>query len=224
MEEMSIKVMVVDDHRIFRDGIISMFEHDNGIEIIGLASNGREALEKLMVMSPDVILLDLTMPVMGGIDLLKSMQGQASGPETLVMSMHADLAYVTEVIASGAKGYVCKADIDRHELQEAIISVSRGETYFGRSIRLLMEQQFITGITSSETPGHLEPGLEVLSKREREMLKMVMEGMSNQEIAESTFVSIRTVETHKNNIMIKLNMKNTVELVKYAIRHHFFDL
>lgn len=219
-----IRVLLVDDHRIFRDGIVSMFSNSSEVSIVGLASNGQEALERLAELKPDVIILDLSMPGTSGLDLLKLLQESAARPEVLILSMHSDIAFVTEALSSGAQGYVCKEDTDKEELMEAIKTISKGEAYFGKSIRNLMQQQFVAGANIYESRQKNEPGLEVLSKREREILKLVMEGMSNQEIADTSFVSIRTVETHKNNIMTKLNLKNTVELVKYAIRYKLFEI
>lgn len=219
-----IRVLLVDDHRIFRDGIVSMFSQSQEVEITGLASNGTEAVAKNEQLKPDVIILDLSMPGAGGLEFLKLVRQTGKLPHVLILSMHSDIAFVTEALANGAKGYVCKEETDKEELLEAIKTIAGGEEYFGKSVRDLMQKQFIIGVAGRSEAGIGEPGLEVLSKRETEILKLVMEGLSNQEIADAFFVSIRTVETHKNNIMTKLNLKNTVELVKYAIRNRFFDL
>jgi DNA-binding NarL/FixJ family response regulator len=224
MNSNPVKVLLVDDHRIFRDGIVSMFQGSPEVEICGLASNGAEAIQKILITHPDVVVLDLSMPGIGGLEVLKEAQKSLHKPEFLVLSMHTDLAFVKEAISKGAKGYICKEDTDRGELLEAIKSVAAGGSYYGNTIRELMQQQFLTGVAPADESRDYEPGLEVLSRRETEILKMVMEGFSNQEIADASFVSIRTVEAHKNNIMTKLNLKNTVELVKYAIRHKFFEV
>ncbi|MFO7722408.1 MAG: response regulator transcription factor [Bacteroidales bacterium] len=224
MKSNPVRVLLVDDHRIFRDGIVSMFQVTGEVDIAGLASNGTEAIQQIHTLKPDVVVLDLSMPGIGGLEVLRSARNAAHRPGFLVLSMHTDIAFVKEALSSGARGYICKEDTDRTELLEAIKTVAQGGSYFGKTIRDLMQQQFVTGLT---TPGDInddEPGLEVLSRRETEILKLVMEGMSNQEIADANFVSIRTVEAHKNNIMTKLNLKNTVELVKYAIRHKFFEV
>ncbi len=218
-----IRVLLVDDHRIFRDGVVSMFERSEDIIVAGLASNGKEALAEMEELKPDVVVLDLSMQEMGGLEFLRILKAIPDKPEILILSMHSDLEFVTEALSLGARGYVCKEDTDMAELEKAIRKVYQKREYFGKTIHNLMQQRFLSHIKSS-SPNEHEPGIELLTKREREILKMVMEGMSNQEIAERTFVSIRTVETHKNNIMTKLNLKNTVELVKYAIRKRFFDL
>lgn len=219
-----LKILLVDDHRIFRDGIESMFRQSNEVKIAGLASNGAEALERITELDPDVVLLDLSMPGMSGLEFLTEVAKLKHMPEILVLSMHSDIDFVTEALSLGARGYISKEDTDRDELLEAIKAVASGKSYFGKPIRNLMQEQFMTGVNPQKNYAAHEPGPDVLSKRETEILKMVIEGMSNQEIAEASFVSIRTVETHKNNIMTKLSLKNTVELVKYAIRHRFFDL
>jgi DNA-binding NarL/FixJ family response regulator len=216
-----LRVLLVDDHRIFRDGIVSMFQGSPDLKIIGLASNGTEAIQKIDKLLPDVVVLDLSMPGSGGLEVLKRFMEQLCKPAFVVLSMHTDISFVREALSSGAAGYICKEDTDREELLSAIKAVANGESYFGKTVKDLMQKQFITKLSS---PPVDEPGLELLSKRETEILKLVMEGMSNQEIADTSFVSIRTVEAHKNNIMTKLNIKNTVELVKYAIRHKFFEV
>lgn len=224
MTDGKIRIMLVDDHRIFREGVASLFGSESPIEICCMAPNGKEALRQLQIHEPDVVLLDLSMPEMGGLPFLKELKKLNNPPKVLVLSMHADAGFITEAIATGASGYVCKDDTDGPELQEAIQAVAAGETWFGKSVQQLMQQQFLAGVQPKKYQLNEQPGLEVLSKREIEILKMVMEGMSNQEIADATFVSIRTVETHKNNIMTKLQIKNTVELVKYAIRSRFFEV
>ncbi|HRZ42328.1 MAG TPA: response regulator transcription factor [Bacteroidales bacterium] len=224
MAERKIRVMLVDDHRIFREGVASLFGAESAIEICCMASNGTEALRQLQTHEPEVVLLDLTMPEMGGLPFLKELKKLNNPPRVLILSMHSEAAFISEAIASGAHGYVCKDETDGPELQEAILQVASGETWFGKSVQQLMQQQFLAGIQPKKHQISEKPGLEVLSKREIEILRMVMEGMSNQEIADLTFVSIRTVETHKNNIMTKLQIKNTVELVKYAIRNRFFEV
>lgn len=219
-----INVLLVDDHRIFRDGIVSMFDGSEDIEITGLASSGDEALKMILKINPDVMILDLSMPGKGGLEVLKNIQKLDQKPEVLVLSMHSDIEFVKETVSAGARGYVCKEDTNKEELINAIKAVFAKQTYFGSTVKKFMQQQFVDNIAGDANKNNISPGLETLSKREREILKMVMEGMSNQEIADSSFVSIRTVETHKSNIMTKLNLKNTVELVKYAIKNRFFDL
>ncbi len=224
MTDKTIKVLLADDHRIFRDGIASMFRGSEAISITGMASNGVEVLGMMDTLKPDVIVLDISMPVMGGFELLRKIRNIDNRPLVLILSMHSDIAYVTEALAAGANGYICKEDTSKDELIEAVKSITTGETYFGRSVKQQLEKQFVTGATSVGKQNGAQPGPEVLSKRETEVLRMVMEGLSNQEIADATYVSIRTVETHKTNIMTKLNIKNTVELVKYVIRHKFFEI
>lgn len=224
MADKTIRVLLADDHRIFRDGIASMFRGSEEITIAGMASNGVEVLGMLEAIKPEVIILDISMPVMGGFELLKRIRNIENRPQVLILSMYSDIAYVTEALAAGANGYVCKEDTSKDELTEAVTSIISGETYFGKSVKQQLEKQFVAGATSVEKPNGAQPGPEVLSKRETEVLRMVMEGLSNQEIADATYVSIRTVETHKTNIMTKLNLKNTVELVKYVIKHKFFEI
>jgi DNA-binding NarL/FixJ family response regulator len=222
MNNKPISVLLADDHRIFRDGIASMLKDIGDIQPIGMASNGNEALELIERDTPDVVILDLSMPEMNGFEVLKRLKEMEVKPGIVILSMHTDLAWIKEAMALGANGYICKEDTEKGELLEAIREVAAGNTYFGPSVQRTMHEQLGNGASGKSNAG--EPGLEVLSKREIDILRQVMEGMSNPEIADASFVSIRTVETHKNNIMTKLNLKNTVELVKYAIRKRFFEV
>lgn len=222
MSESKIRVLLADDHRIFRDGIGSMLQDVTDILLIGMASNGLEAMELLVQKTPDVLILDLSMPDMNGFEVMRQIRNRESKPGILILSMHHEQAWVKEALVLGALGYISKEDTEKEELLEAIRAVAAGNTYFGPAV-----QQAIQSRKTEADAGHItmnEPGLEVLSKRETEILRKVMEGMSNQEIADALFVSIRTVETHKNNLMTKLNLRNTVELVKYAIRKKFFEI
>lgn len=223
MEKKAIRVLLADDHKIFRDGLNSMFDQMEEISIIAVASNGTEVLAKVKTLAPDVLLLDLSMPIMGGLEVLKALQNTDPKPEVLILSMHSEIEYIREALSSGANGYVSKEDTDKEELAEAIRTVHRKEEYFSKSIRKEMQYYLVNGLNDAAAPISQSPA-DLLSRREHEVLKLVLEGMSNQEIADATYVSIRTVETHKNNIMNKLNLKNTVELVKYAIKNNIFNV
>ncbi len=193
------------------------------VVVAGLASNGVEALGMIPSYAPDLLLLDLSMPLMGGLELLQKITRLERPPAVLVLSMHTDLPFVHDALNAGASGYISKEDTDRHELLEAIRTIAGGDQYYGKSIQKILAGEVLGDTPRQKTSDGNTP-FSVLSKRETEVLRLVLEGMSNQEIADNTFVSIRTVETHKNNIMNKLNLKNTVELVKFAIQHRFSDL
>jgi DNA-binding NarL/FixJ family response regulator len=221
----NISVLIVDDHRIFRDGIASMFHGTDGITIAGLASNGVEALGMIPSFRPAVVILDLSMPLMGGLELLRKIQHTPeASPRMLILSMHTDPVYVSEALDAGAHGYVCKESTSREELLEAIKVLMQGETYLGPGVKKILEESAEEKKAKGQGRREKLPDTDLLSKRETEVLRLILEGLSNQEIAEATFVSIRTVETHKNNIMNKLNIKNSVELVKYAIKNNFFEI
>jgi len=220
-----ISVLIVDDHRIFRDGIASMFHDTDGITIAGLASNGVEALGMIPSFRPDVVILDLSMPLMGGLELLRKIRNaDMASPRILILSMHTDPVYVMEALDAGAHGYVCKESTSREELLEAIRTLVQGESYLGVPVRQILQRHAAEKMAKATEKEEKQPGIDLLSKRETEVLRLILEGLSNQEIAKATFVSIRTVETHKNNIMNKLSIKNSVELVKYAIKNNFFEI
>jgi DNA-binding NarL/FixJ family response regulator len=218
-----VSILIVDDHRIFRDGIASMLNDCEEVLVKGFASNGVEALGMIPAYNPDILLLDLSMPLMGGLELLQKTSRLPEPPLALVLSMHTDVPFVHDAIKAGARGYISKEETDRQELLEAIRTIAAGQVYYCASIKKRLSEDAASDKDKPNERDSTTP-FDVLSKRETEVLKLVLEGMSNQEIADATFVSIRTVETHKNNIMNKLNLKNTVELVKYAIQHQFSDL
>jgi len=217
-----IRVLLVDDHRIFRDGVISLFDDEKEIEIVDVASNGKEALEKLKFIKADVILLDLSLNGISGIEVLKIINENYSDNNVLILSMHTEEEFVFKAISSGAKGYLPKENTNKQELMNAIRLVSRGEEYYSDSIEKIMQKYFLNKAKHFNDENNVDYNL--LTKREKEILKLIVEGLSNSEIADKLFVNIRTVETHKTNIIKKLKLKNVIELVKYAIKNNLVEI
>ncbi len=149
MEKKNIRVLLADDHKIFRDGLNSMFDQMEGISIIDVASHGAEVLSKVEHQNPDILLLDLSMPVMGGLEVLQKMQKMAIKPEVLILSMHSEIEYIREALSLGARGYVSKEDTDKEELAEAIKTIYQKEEYYGKSIRRKMQQFLVNGTNGS---------------------------------------------------------------------------
>jgi len=216
-----IKVLIIDDHQIFRDGIVAMFSEVEDIDIAGVASDGDEALEKILLLKPDVLLLDISMPKLSGLELLAIIKKKHPEVYTLVLSMHTKDEYIYKAMNAGASGYLPKQNTSKEELLNAVRTVYKGEEYLNEAVTQVTQKSHILRNTLNPDS---RKDCDTLTKREREILKLVAEGLSNQEIADKLFVNIRTVETHKTNILQKLQLKNSVDLVKFAIKNLLFEL
>jgi DNA-binding NarL/FixJ family response regulator len=211
----SIRIMLVDDHRIFRDGIRSLLNDESDIEIIAEAASGSEALEKLKAAQPDVLVLDISMQGMSGIDLANIVSQSYPDLKMMVLSMHADEEFVLNASRAGVKGYLPK-DTSKDELLEAIRTINRGGEFYSKMVSEHFMKSFLRKIKTDQAVLEKED----LTPRELEILKLAAGGMSNKEIAEKLCISSKTVDTHKNHIMQKLHLKNATELVLYAIRNN----
>jgi two-component system nitrate/nitrite response regulator NarL len=200
----SLRVLLVDDHTLVLDGLQARLELEGNIDIIGTAANGLEALEKAKSLKPDLVLMDVSMPVLNGLEATKRFKAEQPEIKILMLSMHNDKEYIMSLIQSGANGYVLK-DVSSEELVQAINTVHQGGTYFssGASATLFSQANLV----------------EELTKRETSVLKELAMGFSNKEIALTLEISVRTVETHRQNIKNKLDIHSSAGLVKYAIEH-----
>lgn len=208
-----IKILIVDDHPIVRDGLKVTLEGVNGFEVVGAVTSGEEALKILSSKPVDVLLSDVSMPEMNGIQLVKEAKKISKDLKVLFLSMHENEAYINSAIDSGANGYLLK-DSEKVELETAIVEVYKGEKFFGKSVSKLLTNNQDTSMTS--TP--LKKDDSLLSQRELEVLHLIAQGLSNKEIAVKLFISNRTVDAHRYNIMQKMNVKNTAELIKNAVK------
>ncbi len=208
-----IKVLVVDDHTIVRDGICALLALAGDIEVIGEAINGSEALNMVRKLQPDVVLMDIAMPIMGGLEATRRISKEFPKTKVLVLTQHDDKEYVFPVIESGASGFISKAGASS-ELAQGIRSVYRGDSFLSPSVtKLLVEDyQRTTSERAKQDPYNQ------LTERERDILKLLAEGHSIQEIAEMLVITPKTVEGHKTNLMAKLGIHNRIDLVKYALR------
>ena len=207
-----IRVLVVDDHTIVRDGICALLAIAGDIEVVGEAGNGSEALKMVEELKPDVVLMDIAMPIMGGLEATRRIRKEFSRTKVLVLTQYDNKEYVFPVIEAGAAGFISKAAASA-ELTSGIRSVYSGDSYLSPSIaRLLIEDYQHSGTRASQDP------YEQLTGRERDVLKLVAEGYTTQEVANMLMVSPKTVEGHKTNLMAKLGIRNRIELVKYALR------
>jgi two-component system nitrate/nitrite response regulator NarL len=206
-----IRIMLADDHPIVRNGIKDALSKQKNIEVVAEASNGAQVLRKAKELLPDIVLMDISMPGMGGLEATQRLRSAAPTVKVLVFTMHDNKEYVLEIIRSGASGYVLK-DTSTLELVRAIETVYRGGTFFSSKVSKLLLDQYIKKVSTG-----VETSPEELSKREAEILVLVAGGKSNKEIANQLKISIRTCEAHREKIMKKLNLHSVAELTQYAI-------
>jgi DNA-binding NarL/FixJ family response regulator len=214
-----IRVLVVDDHTIVRDGICALLSLAGDLDIVGEATNGSDALEKVGELLPDVVLMDISMPVMGGLEATRRICKDFPKTKVLVLTQYDDKEYFFPVIESGASGFISKAAASS-ELAAGIRSVFRGDSYLSPSVtRLLVENyQQEASQRSSQDP------YKQLTRREREVFKLLAEGHSTQEIADILVITPKTVDGHKTNLMAKLGVHNRIDLVKYALRKGIINI
>lgn len=215
---MSIKTLIVDDHKIFREGLRGLIEKEPDIDVLGEAGNGIEAIKFAGELHPDVIIMDVTMPDMNGIEATRKIIAESPGIRVLVLSMESDRRFIVEVLESGAFGYVLKDGIFA-ELATAIRTVAAGETYLGPRISELIIKDYLQRIPDGLPLTHSS-----LTTRERELIQLIADGKNAKEIAGAFGISIKTVEVHRHNIMQKLNLYSIAELTKYAIREGLTSL
>jgi two-component system nitrate/nitrite response regulator NarL len=201
-----IKVMLVDDHPLFREGVRARLSMCDEIVLVGEAENGRQLLEKLDDLRPDVVLMDINMPEMNGMDVLEVVAEKKSYTKFIILSMHDDKEYIIPVIRLGAYGYMLK-DVSGDEMIKAITVVYNGEKHFSQDVAAILAQQDADQNESR------------LTNREQLILRLISLGYGNKKIAQELNNSVRTVETHKRNITKKLNINTTSGLVRYAIKH-----
>jgi DNA-binding NarL/FixJ family response regulator len=208
-----IKVLIVDDHALGRDGICSLLALAGDIEVVGEAANGMEGLEKVGELLPDVVLMDMAMPVMGGLEAIRRIRKEFAGVKILALTQYDDKEHVFPAIQAGATGFVSKTAASS-ELAHGIRAVSAGESYLSPSIaRLFVEDYQSVALTEANNDPY-----EQLTDREREMLKLVVEGYKTRQIAELLNITPKTVEGHKTSLMKKLGIHSNLDLVKYALR------
>jgi DNA-binding NarL/FixJ family response regulator len=217
-----IKVLIVDDHRLLRDGLAALLTQADDIEIVGSVPSGEQAVSVFASLKPDVILMDIMMSGMTGIEATRWIKEQDHNVKVILISSEIKKELVTAGIQCGIDGYLPK-DVDTSVLGEAIRTVKGGGRYFNEAITNLVFEDFYQKKKLTNPQGKVTLPND-LTKREQEVLALVASGKSNQEVADELFISIKTVDTHKNHILDKLGLKNTAELVKYAIKNKLISL
>lgn len=208
-----IKILLADDHSVVRHGFRRILETQEDLQVVGEVSNGREAVEQAEALQPDLIIMDVTMPELNGIEATRRVAEVAPRTRVLALSMHRDAVYVREILRAGAKGYLLK-DSSEADLISAVRAVSQGEGYLSPAV---------SEAVLSDYRKHVTNPIDLLSTREREVLQWIAEGKTNKEIAVALNLSVYTVEAHRGKIMEKLNLHSAGEMVRFALRNGLID-
>jgi two-component system response regulator NreC len=208
-----IRILLADDHAVVRQGFRAILAQQPDMQIVGEAGNGRDALTLAQETSPDVIVMDVAMPELNGIEATRRLSTALPSTRVLALSMHKDSVYVREMLKAGAKGYLLKDSVE-HDLLEAVRTLARGGEYISPSVQSALNSPYRVAAT---TP------LDLLTSREREVLQLIAEGKTNKEVAVLLNISVFTVDAHRGRIMEKLNVHNVNELVRFAVRHGLVD-
>jgi two-component system response regulator NreC len=208
-----VRVLLAEDHTIVRKGLRSLLDGEAGIEVIGEAEDGREAVEKVQQLLPDVVLMDIAMPGLNGLEATRQIKKRFPEVQVLILTMHANEEYIFQILRAGASGYVVKQAAPT-ELISAIWAAYRGDSFLSPSISKTIIQEYIRQAEAMAE----KDSYDKLTNREREVLQLIAEGRSNREIAGLLHISVKTVETHRANLMDKLDIHSTAELTQYAIQ------
>ena len=213
MEKKPIRILLADDHNIMRRGLRLLLERQPGLEVVAEAADGREAVERAEATRPDIVVLDIAMPKMSGIEAAQRIRTLLPQAAIVILSMHSDEGYVLRALKAGAKGYLLK-DSAESDLIDAIKAVSDGKAFFSPEISKILVEDYVRDMRKRGA----EDSYELLTSREREVLYLLAEGKSNKDIATLLDLSLYTVETHRRNLQEKLNLHSLAELILYAVR------
>jgi two-component system, NarL family, response regulator NreC len=208
-----IRVVIADDHSVVRQGLRAWLERSGYIQVVGEAADGREAVALVDELKPDVVMMDIAMPMLNGIDATAQVMRRHPDTKVIILSMHADESYILRALGAGAKGYLLKESTETDVLP-AVKSVTEGKPYVTPSIARLLLEDYIRMLKQN----NLQDSYDLLTEREREVLQLLAQGKSNKEVAQVLDLSPHTIESHRTNLMQKLNLHNTAEIVLYAVR------
>jgi DNA-binding NarL/FixJ family response regulator len=210
---MPVRILVADDHQVVRTGLRTLLESKTGWQVCAEAANGREAVEKAGQLKPDVAVLDIGMPLLNGVEATRQIRKLSPQTEILILTMHDSELLIQEVLAAGAHGYILKDDADRN-LVAAIDALRRHKPYLSSRV-----SESVSNPAGGDSPAFSPSSRNRLTPREREVLQLLAEGKSNKEVATILEISVKTAETHRANIMLKLDFHSVTELVRYAVRN-----
>jgi two-component system, NarL family, response regulator NreC len=208
-----LRVLLADDHGIVRRGLRSLLESEPGLSIVAEAADGLEALRLCEEHAPDTLIVDIAMPKMNGLEVAARVQKLAHPPRVIILSMHADESYILRALAAGARAYLLK-DATDEDLLPAVRSVAAGKPFFSGAVTAVLVEDYMRRLQARG----LTDSYHLLTDREKEVLQLLAEGRSNKEVASLLDLGLSTVETHRANMMVKLNLHNTAEIVLYAVR------
>lgn len=208
-----IRIILADDHAVIRSGLRLVLEQHADFRVVGEASDGRAAVNLAEAVKPDVAVLDITMPGLNGIEAAHQISTKQPGVATIILSMHADESFVLRALKAGAKGYLLKESAEA-DLINAVRVVSEGKSFFSPAVSRMLVEDYVRQLQDKD----IEDSYELLTPREREILQLVAEGKSNKDVANLLNLSLYTVETHRSNILSKLNLHTVPELILYAVR------
>jgi two-component system, NarL family, response regulator NreC len=208
-----LRILLADDHIVMRTGLRALLERQSNLEVVGESENGRETLELVTSLRPDVVVMDVGMPILNGIEATKTIVTESPATSVVILSMHADESYVMRALKAGARAYLLK-DSAAADLISAIQAVSQNKSFFSPKVSRIMAEDYVRVLKQK---GAVD-SYDLLTGREREILQLLVEGKTNKEIATALNISPYTVETHRSHILQKLNLHNSVELVLYAVR------
>jgi len=214
---MSIKILIADDHQLFREGLINLLSDTPEIEVIAHAENGKVAVEEAIIHKPDIVIMDIGMPVLSGIEATAIIKSKMPDIKVIALSMHSDKHYIKGMLEAGATGYLFK-NCTHPQLIEAIETVYAGKKYLSDEITEVLIDDYL------DKGDKTDDNIEDLTQREMDVLVLIAEGKTTRDISEQLFVSVKTVGTHKQNILKKLNLKTTVDIVKYALKKGIISL
>ena len=215
---MTTRIILADDHGIMREGLRALLEKQSGIEVIAEADNGRTTVELSRELKPDVVIIDIAMPDLNGIEAARQIVAESPGVKVIALSMHSDRKFVREMLSAGASGYMLK-DSAFEELDKAVSTVNDNKTYLSPGIAETVVKDYLGKIVTDNSAASI-----ALTNREREVLQLFAEGKTTKQISSLLFVSIKTIETHRKQIMDKLGLNSIAELTKYAIREGLTSL
>lgn len=210
-----IRILLADDHPLVRSGLIKLLEPYKEFVIVGEAGDGEEAVAMTKKLEPDIVIIDLSMPVLSGVEATKLIRKNSPSAKVLVLTMHDNEEYVYQILKSGAGGYVLKSS-GRDDLATAIRAVANGERFFSPRVSEIMMEAYLRKADAREELSMKDDDVP-LTKREKEILSYIADGLNNTQIAEKLFISARTVDTHRTNIMQKLDIHDVANLVRYAL-------
>lgn len=213
-----IRILIADDHKILRESLVNYLAQKDRIEVLGEASNGHEALKEARRLAPDVVILDISLPLLNGLEVAARLKDEAPGIKVIILTMHKNEDFVQRAFQNGAAAYLLKENA-LEELLKAIEVVVEGGIYISSKVSSIVVSGFLHNMNS---PGKVSA--EPVSSREREILQLLAEGHSNKDIADILHLSLKTIETHRSNLMRKLDLHSITDLVLYAVRNHIIEV